>query len=69
MAKKEFKVWCNWMMAGEYIVKAETLAEAMEMVEDDSAFEDLPTENIEYIDGSFEVRSDITMEINGRDTQ
>ena len=69
MAKKEFKVYCNWMMAGEYIIKAETLGEAMEMAEDDSVFEDLPTENIEYIDGSFEVRSDITMEINGRDTQ
>ena len=69
MAKKEFKVYCNWMMAGEYIIKAETLGEAMEMAEDDSVFEDLPTENLGYVDGSFEVRPEITMEINGRDTQ
>ena len=66
MAKKEFKVWCNWMMAGEYLIKAETLGEALELAEDDPG---LPDINTCYVDGSFEVNSEVTMEINGRDTQ
>ena len=63
---KEFKVYCNWMMTGEYLIKAETLGEAMEAAEDEYGF---PANNNGYIDGSFEIDEAATMELNGRDTQ
>ncbi len=64
--EKEFKVYCSWMVTGEYLIKAETLGEAMELAEDELDFPDI---NTGYVDGSFEVNSEVTMEINGRDTQ
>ena len=54
------------MVTGEYLIKAETLGEAMELAEDELDFPDI---NTGYVDGSFEVNSEVTMEINGRDTQ
>jgi hypothetical protein len=52
-------------MTGEYEIEAETLGEAMELAEDEM---DLPKDP-EYVDGSFEVYEEYTMELNGRDTQ
>jgi len=62
---KPFKVCCSWTMTGEYEIEAETLGEAMELAEEET---DLPKDP-EYVDGSFEVRPEVTMELNGRDTQ
>ena len=63
---KEFRVYCSWMVTGEYLIKAETLGEAMEAAEDEL---DFPDTNNGYVDGSFEINSEVTMELNGRDTQ
>ena len=62
---KKFRVYCEWTMTGEYEIEAETLGEAMELAEEET---DLPKAP-EYVDGSFEVRPEVTMELNGRDTQ
>lgn len=64
---KEFRVYCSWMVTGEYLIKAETLGEAMEAAEDEL---DLPLpQDSDYVDGSLEVNSEVSMELNGRDTQ
>ena len=63
--KKKFRVYCEWSVTGEYLIEAETLGEALELAEDEPSLPKHP----EYIDGSFEVRPQITRELNGRDTQ
>lgn len=63
---KDYKVYCSWMVTGEYLIEAETLGEAMEAAEDELDFPDI---NTGYVDGSFEVNSEVTMEINGREAQ
>ena len=63
---KEFRVQCSWTITGEYLLKAETLGEAMEAAEGEV---DFPSINNGYVDGSFEINSEVTMELNGRETQ
>ena len=63
---KDYKVYCSWMVTGEYLIEAEPLGEAMEAAEDELDFPDI---NTGYVDGSFEVNSEVTMEINGREAQ
>ena len=63
--EKEFRVCCSWTVTGEYLIKAETLGEAMELAEDEPSLPKHP----EYVEGSFEVYEEYTMQLNGRDTQ
>ncbi len=57
---KDFTVHCEWVMIGSFKVQAETVEEAIELVQD---YDHLPPDG-EYLDDSFQVNEDFTLEDN-----
>lgn len=57
-----FKVACYWTMYGEFDVEADTIDQAIALVE---AYNGVPTYD-EYVDGSFEVNAEVTKELNSQ---
>lgn len=53
---REWKIPVTWEMYGTVYVKADTLEEAMDM-----AYESEIPDDCEYLDGSFEVESDVDL--------
>lgn len=60
---KIFRIACTWMESGTYEVNAETLEEAIKIIDDGEIFDELPR-NSEYIDDSFRIDMDQTKELN-----
>ena len=58
---KFYEIPCAWEVYGTVEVAADSLAEAIEKVEDDEF--PLPS-NFNYVDGSFEVDRDVAEEMN-----
>ena len=60
-----FKVACNWTMYGEFDVEADTIDQAIALVEAGrEPYNGVPTDD-EYVDGSFEINAEVTKELNG----
>ena len=64
MAKKIYKVACSWEVYSVANVEAESLDEAIELVQSDNF--PLPTET-DYIDGSFNTDYQISELLNEKD--
>ena len=61
---KDYEVVVIWKMVGNYVVKAASLADAIELVENgESPFEGLP-KNGDYVDDSMEIDKDTTKDFN-----
>jgi len=56
MAKKTFRIACDWEVYGVMYIEADSLKEAIRIAEEDAP---LPT-NPEYLDDSFVVNKDMT---------
>jgi hypothetical protein len=63
MAK--FKVAVEWVMTTDVVIEAETLEDAILKVED---MPELPDDG-DYLDGSFEVNTEVTRELNRKVTK
>lgn len=63
MAK--FKVAVEWVMTTDVVIEAETLEDAILQVED---MPELPDDG-DYLDGSFQVNSEVTRELNRKVTK
>jgi hypothetical protein len=66
---KKFIVACYWQEYGEFEVEANSLNEAIALVEEGkegSGYSGLPRDP-EYVDGSFEVNVEVTQELNAKD--
>ncbi len=63
MAK--FKVAVEWVMTTDVVIEAETLEDAILQVED---MPELPDDG-DYLDGSFEVNTEVTKELNRKVTK
>lgn len=60
MEKKKFTVFFEYIMAGEMVVEADNLDDAMDKVED---MDELPP-GAEYVDSSFQVNKELTIDMN-----
>ena len=63
MAK--FKVAVEWVMTTDVVIEAETLEDAILQVED---IPELPDDG-DYLDGSFQVNTEVTRELNRKVTK
>jgi hypothetical protein len=63
MAK--FKIAVEWVMTTDVVIEAETLEDAILKVED---MPELPDDG-DYLDGSFEVNTEVTRELNRKVTK
>jgi hypothetical protein len=63
MAK--FKVAVEWVMTTDVVIEAETLEDAILKIED---MPELPDDG-DYLDGSFEVNTEVTRELNRKVTK
>lgn len=62
---KEFEISVNWECIGSFKVRAETLEEAISIVEnaDEGPYSGLPSDS-EYVDDSFKVERDCCYEVD-----
>lgn len=60
----KFTIAVTWEMAGEFEVEADTLEQAIKMVEDDEDTYDVDGADGEYVDFSFKVNKEFSEGIN-----
>ena len=64
---KKYTIYYEYVMCGEVVVEAESLDEAMELVEDNCDFQMQNEDKDSYVDSSFEINKELTIDMNKED--